>query len=91
MNKMSMEKEREQFELIMKIVERADEMNLMAFDRLSLSMDLETAHKEFNLRLEEFLKADRYNFAHDIVGIQNNINRLERKMKGFFVPRFATH
>lgn len=83
--------EKEQFELIMAIVKRADEMGLMVFDRLSLSMDLDATNNEFNLRLQEFLEADNFNFAHDIIGIQNNINRATKKIENCFVPRFASH
>lgn len=86
-----METTKEQIELIVLIAKRADKMGLMAFDRMSLIMDLQTANDEFNLRLQEFLDADDYNFAHDIVGIQNNINRLERKMENIFVPRYASN
>lgn len=86
-----MEITKEQIELIVLIAKRAEKMELMAFERMSLIMDLQTAHEEFNLRLQELLDADDYNFAHDIVGIQNNINRLERKMKNIFVPRYASN
>lgn len=78
-----------QLELIMEIVKRADEMGLMAKDRLTLSMDLGFADEQFNLRLQEFLNADAFNFSHDIVGIQNNMNRTTMKMDGIFVPRYA--
>lgn len=74
---------------IMKIAERAEEKGLLLFDRLSLIMDIEVAHSEFNLRLVDLLEADDYNFAHDIVGIQNNIDRENKKIINFFVPRFA--
>ena len=66
---------KENFELIAKIAKKAEEMNLLMFDRFSLIMDLECANDEFNLRLEEFLNADNFNFSHDINGIQNNLNR----------------
>jgi hypothetical protein len=59
------------------------------FDRFSLIMDLECADNEFNLRLNDFLNADDFNFTHDIVGIQNNINRQIMKFENCFVPRFA--
>ncbi len=71
------------------IAERAENKGLMAFDRLSLMMDLECADDEFNLRLDELLQADNFNFSHDIVGIQNNLNRETKKMENFFVPRYA--
>ncbi|MFW6008107.1 MAG: hypothetical protein ACOCP8_02475, partial [archaeon] len=51
---------------ISKIVDRAEEKDLVAFDRISLEMDLELADQKFNLRLDELLKADNFNFSHDI-------------------------
>lgn len=75
--------------MIIKIVERADKMNLLAFDRLSLTMDLDCVNELFNLRLQQLLDTDNFNFSHDIVGIQNNLNRQTRQMENCFVPRFA--
>lgn len=80
---------KENFELIVDIAKRAEKMNLLMFNRMSLITDLEHAAEEFNLRLTEFLNADDFNFSHDIVGIQNNIDRQNGKMQGIFVPRFA--
>jgi len=80
---------KESYELIMKIVERAEEKGFLMFDRLSLMMDLECCIDLFELRLEDFLNADDFNFSHDIVGIQNNLNRETKKMDNFFIPRFA--
>lgn len=82
--------DKETFLKIVEIAKRAESKNLLAFDRMSLIMDLECTHDEFNLRLDELLNADEYNFAHDIVGIQNHLNRAERKMGDFFVPRYTT-
>lgn len=81
---------KEEFELIIKIVERAEQMGLLDFDRMTLIMDIEHADKQFNLRLEELLNADDFNFAHDIVGIQNHMNRQTGKIEGLFLPRFAS-
>ena len=80
---------KEKFELIIAIAKRAEEMGILAFDRMSLTMDLEATNEEFNLRLQELLNADDSNFAHDIVGIQNNINRETKKMGNMFVPRYS--
>lgn len=80
----------ERFELVMDIVKRSDEMGLLMFDRISLSMDVKLTDDEFNLRLNELLEADNFNFSHDIIGIQQNINRQGRKMTGLFVPRYAS-
>jgi hypothetical protein len=74
---------------IVEIAKRAESRNLLAFDRMSLIMDLQVAHDEFDLRLDELLDADNFNFAHDIVGIQNHINRETKTMENHFVPRFA--
>lgn len=80
---------KEKLELIMKIAERAEGMDLLMFDRLSLTMDLKIADSKFNLRLKELLNTDNFNFSHDIVGIQQNIDRQNKTMSDFFVPRFA--
>lgn len=79
----------EQIETIKNIVNRAEKLDLLAFDKLSLIMDLTCADNEFDMRLEDLLEADEYNFSHDIVGIQNNLNRQELKMENCFVPRYA--
>lgn len=75
--------------IIAKIVERADNMKLLCFDRLSLMMDLKCANEEFHLRLDEFLEADDFNFSHDISGIQHHIDRNTKTFQDCFVPRFA--
>jgi hypothetical protein len=81
---------KEKMAAIGNIAKRADEMGLLMFDRMSLMMDLEVAADEFNLRLDDLLGADNFNFAHDINGIQQNINRQTKKMENFFLPRYAS-
>ena len=51
----------------------------------------EAADKKFQLRLDDWLDADAFNFAHDICGIENNINRNDfpNATFGYFVPRFS--
>ena len=75
--------------LAVEIAKRAEEMNLLIFDRLSLIMDIEATHDEVGLKLSELLNADDENFTHDIVGIQKNIDRTSKKMQNFFLPRYA--
>ena len=59
-------------------------------ERVSRLMDLQSADKEFNLRLDEFLNADEENFAHDVFGIWRESNRETYPCTfGLFVPRFA--
>lgn len=83
------EKKRNEMKIISKIVERADNLNLLYDDRTSLMMDLDVANKKFDLRLNELLEADEFNFSHDICGIQNNIDRTTKTFMNCFVPRFA--
>ena len=66
--------------LIVDIAKRAEEHGALQFDRLSLIMDIETAHQQFKLRLNELLNADNADFLHDIVGIQNNIDRKNKQI-----------
>jgi len=87
---MTKSKEAQDFLIILDIVERASKKGYLMFDGLSLSMDLEFTHNLFNLRLQELLQADDFNFAHDIIGIQNNLNRQKRQMENCFVPRYAS-
>lgn len=73
------------------ICARAKAMGIMRGDVVGALMDMESADKKFNLRLDDFLEADNFNFAHDFVGIQNNIVREHFPATdfGYFVPRFA--
>ena len=76
-------------EMIIKIANRAKEMNLLEDDRIALMMDLEVALEEFDLDLAKLLDADDFNFTHDIVGIQHNLDRSNEKFINCFVPRYA--
>ena len=60
------------------------------FDRMSLIMDIQAAHEQFKLKLDKLLEADDYNFSHDIVGIQQNINRKTKEIENYFLPRYAS-
>ena len=84
-------KTKERFMMYVEIAKRAEEMAIYKGERHTLLMDLESADNAFNLRLEDLLKADNFNFAHDVVGIVNNINRAEFPATdfGLFVPRYA--
>ena len=52
-------------------------------------MDVDNAHKQFGMRLEDWLNADDFNFAHDFCGIQKHIDRKTGLVGGCFVPRFS--
>lgn len=75
--------------IIADIAKRAEEKGLLMFERMSLIMDIEAVHTEIGLKLTDLLKADDENFAHDIVGIQNNIDRQSKKLQNLFLPRYA--
>ena len=75
---------------IAEIAKRADEKGLLMFDRMSLIMDIQAAHEQFKLKLDKLLEADDYNFSHDIVGIQQNINRKTKEIENCFLPRYAS-
>ena len=85
----------ERFMKLVKICERAEDnlgeeyVNHFG-SRASRLMDLESADKEFNLRLDELLKADDEDFYHDVLGIWRESDRTEFPCTfGFFVPRYA--
>ena len=80
---------KEEYLLIVEIAKRAEEMDLLMFDRLSLIMDIENVHKEIGLNLTEMLNAGDFDFAHDVVGIQQNFDRRSKKLTNLFLPRFA--
>lgn len=80
---------KEEFETIVKICERAEALDISAGERITLIMDLENAHKTVGLNLEGLLAADNLNFAHDVIGIQNHMNRSTGELEDFFVPRYA--
>lgn len=84
-------KNKERFMMYVEIAKRMEEMGLYNGERMTLLMDLESADNQFNLRLEDLLKADDFNFTHDVVGIMNNINRTEFPATdfGLFVPRYS--
>lgn len=74
------------------IIVRATLMGLMEINEdTERMMDIESADLKFHLRLDDWLKADDFNFAHDFFGIRDNIVRNEFPSKdfGFFIPRYA--
>lgn len=82
--------DKQKIEAMVEIAERAEILNLLMTNKLSLVMDLDCATEQFDLRLTELLETDNFNFSHDIVGIQKNINRETKKIEGLFIPRFAS-
>ena len=80
---------KKKMELYVKICEKAEQEGYKG-ERVTLLMDLESADKRFNLRLEEMLADDGYDFVHDINGIIQNAERDSFPASfGLFVPRYA--
>lgn len=84
---------KERYSKYAEIIDRADTEGLMqGRDRLSAMMDIESADRKFNLRLDDWLTANGFNFSHDFYGISDNINRgagFPATDFGLFVPWFA--
>lgn len=75
--------------LITKIVKRAVKKypDLESTDTM---MDITATHcNGCRLKLAQLLETDDFNFAHDIFGIVNNIDRNTGKLKNCFLPRFS--
>ena len=82
---------KEDFEIITKTVRRAKKL-FPDINKLSLTMDLIATHlNDCKLDLNKLLKADRFNFAHDVLGIRRYINRKTGKLMECFLPRCAAH
>lgn len=81
------------YELINKIVDRAQSLGLYEDNRVTAHIDIVNATKHFNMKLEDWLNADDFNFVHDIVGIYKAINRVaypaDFSNDPYFLPRFA--
>ncbi len=57
---------------------------------MSLHMDVSATHANGNpLRLADLLAADDFNFAHDLSGICNCLDRNTGKLTNNFRPRFS--
>ncbi|OFY44098.1 MAG: hypothetical protein A2X18_07655 [Bacteroidetes bacterium GWF2_40_14] len=77
----------EEDDLISKIVKRA-QSELHIEDGLSLSMDLSATHSNGTpIDFVKLLGFDQFNFAHDITGIMNCIDRTDGTLQNFFLPR----
>jgi hypothetical protein len=81
------------FDVISKIVDRGWGLKWLRqsyADRMSMHMDVSAVHANGNpLRLEALLEADDFNFAHDMSGICNCLDRNTGKLTKGFSPRFS--
>ena len=63
------------------------------YPKINAVMDIESAHGDIPLRLSALLKADDFNFAHDVFGIRRHMDRtiFPGVLTDCFVPRYARH
>lgn len=82
------------YAVIVKIAQRATALARrynVNYPQGTALMDLTACHANaFRLRVEELLKADDSNFAHDVFGIRRHLDRETGKLADCFVPRFAS-
>lgn len=76
-------------ELIIRIVTRRRKQDPKC-NSLQLIMDLTACHKNgCPLDLVGLLDAPDADFKHDIIGIQQHIDRTDGTLRDFFLPRFG--
>lgn len=84
---------RADFDIIEKIVDRAWAIDWLrkSYDkRMDMHMDISAVHANGNpLRLSVLLEADDFNFAHDMSGICNCLDRDTGKLTRGFSPRYS--
>ena len=86
-------KDKDTMSLQSQIARRAVKMagdNGMIYDQMTAVMDIDACHSNVcPLNLQDLLDADDFNFAHDIIGIMQNIDRTTGQLQNCFVPRYA--
>lgn len=76
--------------LIAKIARRA--ARELRFDFLQTRWELILCHANGNpLRLAELLKAPRFDFTHDLIGIRDHLDKSTGQLKDCFLPRYSGH
>lgn len=87
---------KEEMETISKILDRYQEYHYSLGipkqyqrQRIDIMMDIEAVHSVNPLRLDDLLNADDFNFAHDMIGIQQNLNRQTGELMNCFTPRYT--
>lgn len=80
------------FDLISRIIDRADDFSPGRFRRIDLMMDLQAANGvngNASLNLSRLLAASDADFVHDVFGIARHMDRSTGKLGDCFVPRHA--
>lgn len=61
------------------------------YDQMAAIMDIDACHNNGNpLKLQKLLDADDFNFAHDVFGIRQHIDRHTGQLLDCFVPRYSS-
>lgn len=80
-------------ELILRIARRAATIAKDAgipHDAMSFAMDITAVHLNgCPLDLPALLKADAFNFSHDVLNVRRHLDRSTGKLGGEFTPRYA--
>lgn len=77
--------------LIEQIAARAFEDQAGDTPMLEFMMDITAAHLNGRpLDLARFLEGPDFDFAHDVWGIRNHLNRETGQLENCFLPRYAT-
>lgn len=59
-------------------------------NRINIKMDITACHASGTpLRLEALADADNFNFAHDVFGIRDHLDRDTGELTDCFCPRYA--
>lgn len=71
------------------VVDRAEKLGIIgeSYKRMTAMMDLMSV--VCPMRWVDLVQADDFNFAHDVVGIANHLDRDTGELKDCFLPRFA--
>ena len=84
---------RDEANLIVAIANRAVRLakeSGIELDPQHVAMNITACHANgCPLRLQDLLEANDFNFSHDIVGIDNHIDRTTGQLTGCFLPRYA--
>lgn len=75
-------------EIIQKIAERVTSKH-PDVSMLDMEMDISCVHSCMPLRLSDLLKADDFNFWHEILGIVRNLDRETGELSESFRPRYT--
>lgn len=84
-----MKLKKDDYSIIDKIIKRGLSLEAIQSNRLNAFIDLTKGIEYFDIDVNQLYNADDFNFCHDIIGIQNNINRTTGKFENCFLPRYS--